>query len=285
MLSRSVRSINRTLRATGAVSGVRAFSAAATDKMILSEKKGNVGLITLNRPKALNALCDQLVKELNAQLKDYNADPEIGAIVITGSEKSFAAGADIKEMASQTYMSAYKSDMLAFWHDVTAIKKPVIAAVNGFALGGGCELAMMCDFIIAGDKAKFGQPEITIGTMPGCGGTQRLTRAVGKSKAMEWMLTGKMFSAEEAEKAGLVSRIVPADTLVADALETAAKIASFSQPVVALTKEAVNAAYETGLQQGVIFERRLFHSTFGTKDQKEGMAAFVEKRKPNFTHE
>jgi 1,4-dihydroxy-2-naphthoyl-CoA synthase len=234
MLSRSVRSINRTLRATGAVSGVRAFSAAATDKMILSEKKGNVGLITLNRPKALNALCDQLVKELNAQLKvcrasriplqlaaprvllmmctfcflfthlpafcllpqDYNADPEIGAIVITGSEKSFAAGADIKEMASQTYMSAYKSDMLAFWHDVTAIKKPVIAAVNGFALGGGCELAMMCDFIIAGDKAKFGQPEITIGTMPGCGGTQRLTRAVGKSKAMEWMLTGKMFSAE-----------------------------------------------------------------------------------------
>lgn len=203
----------------------RPFSTAAPE-MILAEKKGKVGLITLNRPKALNALCDKLIKELNAQLKTYQADPEVGAIVITGSEKAFAAGADIKEMSSQTYMSAYNADMLAFWHDITQIKKPIIAAVNGYALGGGCELAMMCDIIIAGDKARFGQPEITIGTMPGCGGTQRLTRAVGKSKAMEWMLTGNMFTAEEAEKAGLVSRVVPADKLVEDALATADKIAS-----------------------------------------------------------
>lgn len=262
----------------------RNFSTAAPE-MILAEKKGKVGVITLNRPKALNALCDQLIKELNAQLKSYDTDADVGCIVITGSEKSFAAGADIKEMANQTYMSAYKSDMLAFWHDITNVKKPIIAAVNGYALGGGCELAMMCDFIIAGEKAKFGQPEITIGTMPGCGGTQRLTRAVGKAKAMEWMLTGNMFTAQEAEKAGLVSRVVPVDKLMEETMITADKIAGFSQPVVALTKEAVNAAYETTLQQGVVFERRLFHSTFGTKDQKEGMAAFVEKRKPNFTHE
>jgi enoyl-CoA hydratase/carnithine racemase len=264
--------------------GARAFSTAAPE-MILAEKKGKVGVITLNRPKALNALCQQLVTELNAQLKTFQEDPEVGSIILTGSEKAFAAGADIKEMASQTYMTAYNKDMLAFWHDITTIKKPIIAAVNGFALGGGCELAMMCDIIIAGDKAKFGQPEITIGTIPGCGGTQRLTRAVGKSKAMEWMLTGKFFSAEEAEKAGLVSRVVPADKLMDDAMQTAEKIAGFSQPIVSLTKEAVNAAYETSLQQGVVFERRLFHSTFATNDQKEGMAAFVEKRAPDFKNE
>lgn len=262
----------------------RAFS-TQVEAMILAEKRDKVGLITLNRPKALNALCDTLIKQLNAQLKEYQADPTVGAIVITGSERAFAAGADIKEMASQTYMTAYNSDMLAFWHDITYIKKPIIAAVNGYALGGGCELAMMCDFIIAGEKAKFAQPEITLGTIPGCGGTQRLTRAVGKAKAMEWTLTGKMVSADEAERAGLVSRVVPVDKLVDEAVETAQKIASFSQPIVALTKEAINAAFETTLTQGVIFERRLFHSTFGTHDQKEGMKAFVEKRAPEFKNE
>lgn len=261
----------------------RAFS--THHEMILTEKRGKVGLITLNRPKALNALCDTLIKELNSQLKEYQEDPSVGAIVITGSERSFAAGADIKEMSSQTYMSAYQSNMLAFWHDITQIRKPIIAAVNGFALGGGCELAMMCDFIIAGEKAKFAQPEITLGTIPGCGGTQRLTRAVGKAKAMEWTLTGKMVSATEAESAGLVSRIVPADQLVDDAVATAEKIAGYSQPIVALTKEAINAAFETTLHQGVIFERRLFHSTFGTHDQKEGMQAFIEKRAPEFKNE
>jgi enoyl-CoA hydratase len=252
---------------------------------ILAETNGKVGVVTLNRPKALNALCNGLIKELNAQLKQFDADPNIGAIIITGSERAFAAGADIKEMAPQTYMSAYKSDMLAFWHDVTLIKKPIIAAVNGFALGGGCELAMMCDIIIAGDKAKFGQPEILLGTIPGCGGTQRLTRAVGKSKAMEWILTGNHFTAEEAERAGLVSRVVPAAELKDKALETAAKIASFSQPIASLCKEAVNAAYETTLHQGVTYERRLFHSTFATVDQKEGMKAFAEKRKADFKDE
>jgi len=270
-------------------SAVRAFSSAATEeeKLVLAEVRGEgkVGLITLNRPKALNALCDKLVKQLNAQLKAFDADPNIGAIVITGSEKSFAAGADIKEMAPQTYATAQRSDMLAFWHDITQIKKPIIAAVNGYALGGGCELAMMCDIIIAGDKAKFGQPEITIGTMPGCGGTQRLTRAVGKSKAMEWILTGEMFTAEQAERAGLVSRVVAADQLVDNAIKTATKIANFSQPVVALTKEAVNAAYETTLNQGVIFERRLFHATFALDDRKIGMEAFVSKQAPQWKNQ
>jgi enoyl-CoA hydratase/carnithine racemase len=254
-------------------------------EMILVEKRGPVGLITLNRPKALNALCDKLITELNTELKSMNSDPTIGAIVITGSEKSFAAGADIKEMSNQTYMTAYKSNMLAFWHDMTTIQKPIIAAVNGYALGGGCELAMMCDIIIAGEKAKFGQPEITIGTIPGCGGTQRLTRSVGKSKAMEWILTGDMFTAQQAEAAGLVSRVVPVDQLLPDALKTAEKIASFSKPIVALAKQGVNAAYETTLAQGVQVERSLFHSTFSTHDQKEGMAAFVEKRKPSFKDE
>lgn len=258
-------------------------SKPAEFQYIQYERRGKVGLIRLNRPKALNALCDGLINELNAQLNAYDRDPEIGAIVLTGSDRAFAAGADIKEMSSRTYPDTYKTDMLAQWHDLTKIKKPVIAAVNGYALGGGCELAMMCDIIIAGDKAVFGQPEVTIGTIPGCGGTQRLTRAIGKSKAMELILTGNQLSAQDAEKAGLVTRVVPASELVDSALQTAEKIASFSKPIIAMAKEAVNAAYETTLEQGVRFERRLFHSTFGTHDQKEGMTAFAEKRKPAFT--
>jgi len=250
---------------------------------ILSEKKGRVGLVTLNRPKALNALCDDLITELNATLTAFDGDDSVGAMVVTGSDRAFAAGADIKEMAPKSYMDAYRSDMLAFWHNITHIRKPIIAAVNGFALGGGCELAMMCDIIIAGDNAKFGQPEVTIGTIPGCGGTQRLIRAVGKSKAMEWILTGSMFTAAEAERAGLVSRVVPPADTVKTALEMAEKIASYSKPIVSLAKESVNAAYNTTLDQGVLFERRLFHSTFATADQKEGMKSFANKTKPNFT--
>jgi len=250
---------------------------------ILTEKRGRVGLVTLNRPKAYNALCDGLIAELNQALKQFDEDKELGAIVITGSEKAFAAGADIKEMSSQSSVEAYKKDMLASWHDLTKVRKPIIAAVNGFALGGGCELAMMCDIILAGDKAKFGQPEVTLGTIPGCGGTQRLIRAVGKSKAMEMILTGEQLSAEEAQRAGLVSRVVPSDKLVATAIEMADKIASFSKPIVAMGKESVNAANNLTLDMGISFERRLFHSTFATKDQKEGMSSFLEKRKPNFT--
>lgn len=267
------------------------FGAASTRmfstdlEYIKHEKRGQVGLITLNRPKALNALCDGLIKELNTQLGEYDSDPEVGAIVVTGSDKAFAAGADIKEMSTKTYMEAYKTDMLSSWADVTKTKTPIIAAVNGYALGGGCELAMMCDFIIAGDRAKFGQPEVKIGTIPGCGGTQRLTRAIGKAKAMEMILTGDMISAEEAEKAGLVSRVVPAAELVDSAVATGAKIAALSQPVIRMAKECVNASYENTLEQGVIFERRLFHSSFSLKDQKEGMGAFAEKREPEWKHE
>lgn len=263
----------------------RQFSAGTDLEYILAETKGNVGVVTLNRPKALNALCDGLIKELNAQLKAFDADPNVGAIVLTGSERSFAAGADIKEMASKTYMEAYNTDMLAFWHDITQIRKPVIAAVNGFALGGGCELAMMCDIIVAGEKAKFGQPEVKIGTIPGCGGTQRLTRAVGKSKAMQMILTGDMIGAKEAQQIGLVSEVYEPTELVDKAVEMGTKIADLSHPIIALAKESVNAAYETSLQQGVQYERRLFHSTFGTKDQKEGMGAFAEKRAPEWKHE
>jgi enoyl-CoA hydratase/carnithine racemase len=252
---------------------------------IIAEKRGRVGVIQLNRPKALNALCNDLVAELNQQLADFDADPNIGAMVITGSEKAFAAGADIKEMSQKTYMEAYKTDMLGDWNNVTKVRKPVIAAVNGYALGGGCELAMMCDMIYAGEKAKFGQPEITIGTIPGCGGTQRLIRAIGKSKAMELILTGNQLSAHEAEQAGLVSRVVPAGELVEEAVKTAEKIASFSSPAVIMCKEAVNASYEQTLAQGVEFERRLFHSSFATADQKEGMQAFADKRKPVWKHE
>jgi enoyl-CoA hydratase len=284
MFTHIARTTRRAARRHVERGGLRYFS-GANYEYILVEKRGNVGLVTLNRPKALNALCNGLVAELNTQLKVFDQDDTVGAMVITGSERAFAAGADIKEMSTKTYMEAYKTDMLASWHDITKIKKPVIAAVNGFALGGGCELAMMCDFIIAGDGAQFGQPEVTIGTIPGCGGTQRLTRAIGKAKSMEMTLTGNRMDAEAAEKAGLVSRVVPAGELVDDAVKTAGKIAGFSQPIIAMAKEAVNAAYETTLDQGVLFERRLFHSTFATHDQKEGMDSFAGKRKPEWKNQ
>ncbi|GGF07375.1 enoyl-CoA hydratase [Aliidongia dinghuensis] len=256
-----------------------------TYENILVEKRGAVGIVTLNRPQALNALCAALIQDLGAALDDMEEDQAIRAIVLTGSEKAFAAGADIKEMASKTYMDVYLSDFITKgWQRVTTCRKPIIAAVAGYALGGGCEMAMMCDFIIAADTAKFGQPEITIGTIPGSGGTQRLTRFVGKSKAMDMCLTGRMMDAAEAERAGLVSRIVPAAELLAEAIKAAEKIASFSLPAVMIAKEAVNRAYETSLAEGILFERRVFHSTFALEDQKEGMAAFVEKRKPVFKH-
>jgi len=250
---------------------------------ITVETRRHVGLITLNRPKALNALCSALVRELGQALDAFEADDEIGAIVLTGSEKAFAAGADIKEMASKTFIDAYLADFITDgWERITTCRKPVVAAVAGFALGGGCEVAMMCDFILAADNAKFGQPEITIGTIPGAGGTQRLVRAVGKAKAMEMVLTGRMIDAVEAERAGLVSRVVPLAELIDEAVKVADKIASLSRPAVLLAKEAVNAAFETPLSQGIRFERRLFHATFATEDQKEGMAAFIEKRSPAF---
>ncbi len=253
-----------------------------TCKNIICETRDAVGLITLNRPKALNALNSALIGELNQALKAFDDDSAIGCIVITGSEKAFAAGADIKEMQSKDYMDAYLEDFLGNWSHVADQRKPVIAAVAGYALGGGCELAMMCDFIIAANTAMFGQPEIKLGTIPGAGGTQRLTRFVGKSKAMEMVLTGRMMDAEEAERAGLVSRVVPADDLVGDAVKTAGKIAAMSRPSVMIGKESVNRAYETTLAEGIRFERRVFHSLFATRDQKEGMAAFVEKRKAEF---
>jgi len=250
---------------------------------ITVETRGNVGLIALNRPKAMNALCAALISELGQALDAFEADDAIGAVVLTGSDKAFAAGADIKEMASKGYMDVYLANFITDgWERVTKCRKPIVAAVAGFALGGGCEMAMMCDFIIAGDNARFGQPEITIGTIPGAGGTQRLTRAVGKSKAMEMCLTGRMMDAAEAERAGLVSRVVPVAELVDEAVKAASKIAALSRPIVMLCKESVNAAFETMLAQGITFERRLFHSTFSTLDQKEGMAAFVEKRAPAF---
>jgi len=250
---------------------------------ILTEIDSGVGVITLNRPEALNAFSDQLMDELTDALKKFDANEDIGCIVLTGSEKAFAAGADIKEMASKGYMDVFKEEFITRnWEEATRVRKPVIAAVSGYALGGGCELAMMCDFIIAADNAKFGQPEITIGAMPGAGGTQRLARFIGKSKAMEMCLTGRLMDAEEAERCGLVSRIVPKGELKAEALKVAKQIASFSAPIVRLTKDAVNRAYETTLSEGVRFERRVFHSVFATEDQKEGMAAFIEKRKPAF---
>jgi len=251
---------------------------------IIVETRGKVGLITLNRPQALNALNSQVLTELVAAVKEFSADAAIGAIVLTGSEKAFAAGADIKEMQAISFADAYTQDFFVGWEDFTKARKPIIAAVAGYALGGGCELAMMCDFIIAADNAKFGQPEITLGVMPGMGGSQRLTRFVGKSKAMDMCLTGRMMDAAEAERCGLVSRVVPASDLVEEALKAAAKIAAFSLPSVMMTKEAVNRAYETTLAEGLRFERRLFHSLFALDDQKEGMAAFVEKRKPNFSN-
>lgn len=250
---------------------------------ILVETRGRVGLVTFNRPKALNALNDALMDELGAALLAFDADENIGAIVVTGSEKAFAAGADIGMMATYTYMDVYKGDYITRnWETVRSIRKPVIAAVAGFALGGGCELAMMCDIVIAADTAKFGQPEIKLGVMPGAGGTQRLPRAVSKAKAMDMCLTARFMDAAEAERAGLVSRIVPAASLLDEALGAAATIAEFPLPAVMMVKESVNSAYETTLAEGIRFERRLFHSLFATEDQKEGMAAFLDKRKPVF---
>jgi len=252
---------------------------------ILVETRGRVGLITLNRPKALNALNDALMDELGDALGKFDAEETIGAIVLTGSEKAFAAGADIGAMKDWGYRDVYMDQFVTRnWERMKWVRKPVIAAVAGFALGGGCELAMMCDILFAAEDARFGQPEIKLGVIPGAGGTQRLPRAVGKAKAMDLILTGRMMDAQEAERAGLVSRVVPAGRLLDEALAAAALIAEFSLPSVMMAKEAVNRAYESPLAEGVLFERRLFHSLFATKDQKEGMAAFVEKRKPKFEH-
>ncbi|MBX6372646.1 MAG: enoyl-CoA hydratase [Acetobacteraceae bacterium] len=251
--------------------------------MILVETQGRVGVIRLNRPQALNALCDQLMDELGQALLAFDADDAIGAIVLTGNEKAFAAGADIKEMRDRTFPAVYRDDWIGQkWETVLRVRKPVIAAVAGYALGGGCELAMMCDIILAAENAKFGQPEINLGVIPGAGGTQRLTRAVGKAKAMEMILTGRMMDAAEAERSNLVARVVPTDQLLAEAVKVGERIAALSVPSVMMAKEAVNIAYETTLHEGVRFERRLFLSLFATEDQKEGMAAFAEKRKPSF---
>jgi enoyl-CoA hydratase len=257
----------------------------ATYENILVETRGAVGLITLNRPKALNALSAGLIKDLGAALSIFEDDAAIRCVVLTGSEKAFAAGADIKEMANKTYADVHLEDFITRgWEAVSHFRKPIIAAVAGFALGGGCEVAMMCDFIIAADTAKFGQPEINLGVIPGAGGTQRLTRAIGKSKAMDMCLTGRQIDAAEAERSGLVSRVVPADSLIAEAMKVAEKIASQSLPVALIAKEAVNRAFETTLKEGLLFERRVFHATFALEDQKEGMKAFVEKRPAAFKH-
>jgi enoyl-CoA hydratase len=250
---------------------------------IIYETRGPVALVTLNRPKALNALNSQLAREVGQALHAADADPAIGCIVVTGSEKAFAAGADIKEMQSKTFQTVYLEDFITKeWEEITKIRKPVIAAVAGYALGGGCEIDMMCDFIIAADTAKFGQPEINLGILPGAGGTQRLTRLVGKSKAMDMCLTGRTMDAKEAEASGLVSRVFPADKLLEETLKIAEFIAKKSRPVVFMVKESVNRAYETTLREGVLFERRTFHSAFALEDKTEGMAAFIEKREPNF---
>ncbi|MHC2798205.1 enoyl-CoA hydratase [Corynebacterium hesseae] len=251
---------------------------------ILREKRDRVALITLNRPEALNALNNDTMLEVTQAVQEFDADAEVGAIVITGSEKAFAAGADIKEMSSKSATEMYTADWFAGWDVLTRARTPIIAAVNGYALGGGCELAMMCDFIIAGDKAKFGQPEVNLGVTPGMGGSQRLTRAIGKAKAMEMCLTGRMMAAEEAERSGLVARVVPAGELLDSALETAKLIASKSFVATSQIKEQVNAVDELSLSQGIQFERRTFHALFSSHDQKEGMAAFVEKRDPEFKH-
>lgn len=251
---------------------------------ILLERRGRVGLITLNRPEVLNALNLALMTDVVTAATELDADCGIGAIVLTGSARAFAAGADIKEMSNQTYMDMYLADWFSGWDRLAGVRTPLIAAVSGYALGGGCELALMCDFIIAADTAKFGQPEIKLGVIPGIGGSQRLTRAVGKAKAMELILTGRTIDANEAERAGLVARVVAADDLLADAVATATTIAGMSLPVAMLAKEAVNAAFETTLDAGIRFERRVFHSVFAIDDQKEGMRAFIEKRPPSFTH-
>lgn len=251
---------------------------------IILDHTERVAKITLNRPKALNALNSELIIELNAALDDLEANDAIGAIVLTGSEKAFAAGADIKEMQTKSFIDAQSGDFIGPWSRITKCRKPVIAAVAGYALGGGCELAMMCDFIIAADNAKFGQPEITLGIIPGAGGTQRLTRAVGKAKAMEMILSGRMIDAEEAERASLVSRVVPAAELMDEVMKVAERIAHLSQPIVAMAKTSVNRAFETTLEEGVRFEKAVFYSAFATEDQKEGMAAFIAKREPSFSN-
>ena len=254
-----------------------------TYENILVETRDAVGLITLNRPKALNALCDALVREMGQALDAFESDDAVGAVVITGSDKAFAAGADIKEMQSRGFVDVFVADFVTKgWERVTTCRKPIIAAVAGFALGGGCEMAMMCDIIIAAESARFGQPEINLGIIPGAGGTQRLTRVVGKAKAMDMVLTGRMMDAVEAERSGLVTRVVANDKLMDEALKMAAQIAALSRPAVFAAKEAVNRAYETTLAEGIRFERRLFHALFATADQKEGMGAFAEKRKAAF---
>jgi enoyl-CoA hydratase len=259
------------------------MSEASAYQNILVERRGAVGIVTLNRPQALNALNAALIGELAAALDEFERDDAIGAVVLTGNDKAFAAGADVKEMVGKSYPETYLEDFITRgWERVAQCRKPVIAAVAGFALGGGCEIAMMCDIVIAADTARFGQPEITLGTIPGAGGTQRLARFVGKAKAMDLCLTGRMMDAAEAERAGLVSRIVPAADLVSEAVKVAQRITEMSRPIAMMVKEAVNRAYETGLAEGVRFERRVFHATFATEDRKEGMAAFIEKRKPAF---
>ncbi|MEV7541113.1 enoyl-CoA hydratase [Streptomyces sp. NPDC089915] len=252
---------------------------------ILLERKGRVALLTLNRPEALNALNLRVMREVVAAAEELDRDPEVGCIVLTGSAKAFAAGADIKEMRPQGYMDMYLSDWFTAWDRLGQVRTPTLAAVSGYALGGGCELAMLCDILLAADTAKFGQPEIKLGVIPGIGGSQRLTRAVGKAKAMELCLTGRTMDAVEAERAGLVSRIVPADELLTEALAVATTVAEMSKPVAMMAKESVNRAFETTLAEGVRFERRLFHAVFATADQKEGMSAFVDKRPPHFTHD
>ncbi|KAK8749033.1 hypothetical protein OTU49_015648 [Cherax quadricarinatus] len=280
------------VRCHGAASAVTArvkrhMCSAPAYKHILIEKKGevgNVGLITLNRPKALNALCDALMQEVQQALEDFDSDPSIGAIVLTGSEKAFAAGADIKDMQNKGFIDCFGGNFLSTsWDSVSKVKKPTIAAVNGYALGGGCEVAMMCDIILAGEKAKFGQPEIIIGTIPGAGGTQRLVKAIGKSRAMQMCLTGDMITAQQANAWGLVSSVHPPDQLLDEAIRLGEKISQHSKVIVAMCKESVNNSFELPLSEGLHFEKRLFHCTFATKDRREGMTAFVEKRKPNFT--
>ena len=256
-----------------------------TTETIIVERHGRVGIVRLNRPQALNALNATLRNELLGAVEALDADAEVGCILITGSDKAFAAGADIKEMADKSYIDIFRADYAADYERLTRVRKPVIAAVAGFALGGGCELAMMCDFIIAADNAKFGQPEIKLGIIPGIGGTQRLARAVGKAKAMDLVLTGRMMDAAEAERSGLVARVVPAASLMEEALKVAETIAAMSQPSLLAAKEAVNRSFETSLAEGVRFERRVFHALFATKDRKEGMAAFIDKRPPRFTNE
>jgi enoyl-CoA hydratase len=256
-----------------------------SSETIIVERRGRVGIVRLNRPQALNALNVTLMDELLGAVEAFDADAGVGCILITGSDKAFAAGADIKEMADKTYIDIFRADYTGDYERLTRVRKPVIAAVAGFALGGGCELAMMCDFIIAADSAKFGQPEIKLGIIPGIGGTQRLTRAVGKAKAMDLILTGRMMDAAEAERSGLVARVVPAASLMEEAMKVAETIAALSQPSLLAAKEAVNRSFETSLAEGVRFERRVFHALFATKDRKEGMTAFIEKRPPRFTNE